>query len=187
MAVSDNLERSRLVAPGRPSLIFMSVQQTNLTHPFFLYARKSTDVEDMQVLSIESQLAELREYAARENINIVEELVEKQSAKIPGRPMFNDMISRIEKGEASGIVSWHPDRLARNSVDGGKLIYLVDTGKIKSLKFPQFWFESTPQGKFMLQIAFGQSKYFVDSLSENTKRGLRQKVRRGEYPALAPV
>ncbi len=89
-------------------MIFMSIQQKNLTHPCFLYARKSTDVEDMQVQSIESQLAELREYAARENISIVEELVEKQSAKIPGRPIFNDMISRIEKGEASGIVSWHP-------------------------------------------------------------------------------
>ncbi len=179
--------RKGLSAPGRPSLIYMNIQQTNTPHPCFLYARKSTDVEDMQVQSIESQLAELREYAARENIHIVEELVEKQSAKIPGRPIFNDMISRIENGEASGIVSWHPDRLARNSVDGGKLIYLVDTGKIKSLKFPQFWFESTPQGKFMLTIAFGQSKYFVDSLSENTKRGLRQKVRLGVMPGVAPA
>src|SRR4030042_4938295 len=102
------------------------------SQPFFLYARKSTDVEDVQVLSIETQLAELREYAARENINIVEELIEKQSAKIPGRPIFNSMITRIEKGEASGIISWNPDRLARNSVVGGKLIYLVDTGVIKS-------------------------------------------------------
>lgn len=187
MAVSDNLKQFRLSAPGRPSLIHMDIQLTNLMPPCFLYARKSTDVEDMQVQSIESQLTELREYAARENISIVEELVEKQSAKIPGRPIFNDMISRIEKGEASGIVSWHPDRLARNSVDGGRLIYLVDTGKIKSLKFPQFWFESTPQGKFMLTIAFGQSKYFVDSLSENTKRGLRQKVRLGIMPGVAPA
>ena len=158
-----------------------------LTQKFFLYARKSIDVEDKQVLSIEAQLAELREFAARENLLIVEELVEKQSAKIPGRPIFNSMLERIENEEASGIVSWHPDRLARNSVDGGKLIYLIDTGKIQALKFPQFWFEATPQGKFMLQIAFGQSKYFVDSLSENTKRGLRQKVRRGEMPGLAPV
>ena len=103
-------------------MIFMAIQLINPLQPFFLYARKSTDVEDMQILSIESQLAELREYAARENISIVEELVEKQSAKVPGRPVFNGMIARIEKGEASGIVSWHPDRLARNSVDGGKLI-----------------------------------------------------------------
>ena len=78
------------------------------------------------------------------------------------------------------------DRLARNSVDGGRIIYLLDTGRIVALKFPTFWFEPTPQGKFMLNIAFGQSKYYVDSLAENTKRGLRQKVRRGEYPSRAP-
>ena len=39
----------------------------------------------------------------------------------------------------------------------------------------------------MLNIAFGQSKYYVDSLSENTKRSLRQKVKRGEYPSFAPI
>ena len=123
---------------------------------FFLYARKSTDNEEMQVLSIEAQLAELREFAKRENLNVVEKFIEKQSAKIPGRPIFNSMIERIEKDEASGILSWHPDRLARNSVDGGKILYLVDQGIIKSLKFPQFWFESTAQGKFMLSLPLYQ-------------------------------
>ncbi len=154
---------------------------------FFLYARKSTDVEDKQILSIEAQLAELREYIRREGISVIEELIEKQSAKIPGRPIFNSMIERVEKGEADGIVSWNPDRLARNSIDGGRIIYLIDIGKIRSLKFPTHWFEPTPQGKFMLNMAFGQSKYFVDSLAENTKRGLRQKVRRGEMPGIAPI
>ena len=153
---------------------------------FFLYARKSTDVEDKQVLSIEAQITELRTFARNEKLDIIEELIEKQSAKIPGRPIFNAMLERIERGEANGIISWHPDRLARNSVDGGKIIYLLDCGNILALKFPQFWFEPTPQGKFMLNIAFGQSKYYVDSLSENVKRGMRQKVRRGEYPGLAP-
>jgi len=154
---------------------------------FFLYARKSTDVEDKQVLSIEAQITELREFAKLENLEIIDVLIEKQSAKVPGRPLFNNMLDRIENGEANGIIAWHPDRLARNSIDGGKVIYLLDCNKILALKFPQFWFESTPQGKFMLNIAFGQSKYYVDSLSENTKRGLRQKVRRGEYPSRAPV
>lgn len=86
-----------------------------------------------------------------------------------------------------GILAWHPDRLARNSVDGGEIVYLVDTGAITRLVFPTFWFEPTPQGKFMLNMAFGQSKYYVDSLSENTKRGLREKVRRGIYPSVAPL
>ena len=153
---------------------------------FFLYARKSTDVEDKQVLSIEAQLTELREYAIREGITISAEIVEKQSAKVPGRPLFNKMMSEIETFGGS-ILSWNPDRLARNSVDGGKVIYLLDTGKLASLKFPTFWCDTTSQGKFMLNMAFGQSKYYVDSLSENTKRGLRQKVRRGEYPGLSPV
>ena len=66
---------------------------------FFLYARKSTDVEDKQILCIEAQFAEVREYVKREEISILEELIEKQSAKVPGRPIFNTMIERIEKGE----------------------------------------------------------------------------------------
>ncbi len=84
-------------------------------------------------------------------------------------------------------MAWHPDRLARNSIDGGKIIYLLDTGKIKDLKFPTFWFENTPQGKFMLSIAFGQSEYYVDNLSENIKWGHRQKLRKGIWQGFAPL
>src|SRR3989338_10674757 len=79
------------------------------------------------------------------------------------------------------------DRLARNSIDGGKIIYLCDLGLIKELKFPTFWFDATPQGKFMLNIAFGHSKYYVDNLSENIKRGHRQKLRKGVWPGFAPL
>jgi len=154
---------------------------------YFLYARKSTDEEDRQVLSIEAQLAELREFAVKEKLEIVDSLCESKTAKEPGRTKFGEMLNRIEQGQADGIIAWHPDRLARNSIDGGKIIYLADKGIIKSLKFPTFWFESTPQGKFMLNIAFGQSKYYIDNLSENVKRGFRQKLRRGEYPSRAPL
>ncbi len=154
---------------------------------YILYARKSTDVEDKQVLSIEAQITELRAFAKNEDLEIVDELIEKQSAKTPGRPVFGEMLKRIERGEANGIVAWHPDRLARNSIDGGQIVYLLDIGKLASLKFPSHWFENTPQGKFTLSMAFVQSKYYVDSLSENTKRGLRQKVRNGIFPSQAPI
>ena len=153
----------------------------------FLYARKSTDVEDKQVLSIERQLSELHEFAAREHLTIIAEMIEKQSAKGPGRPLFNAMMDRIEAGEGEGILSWHPDRLSRNGVDGGRITYALDTGKLSSLKFPTFWFENTPQGTFMLNMAFSQSKYYVDALAENTKSGLKEKVRRGEFPGKAPI
>ena len=154
---------------------------------YFLYARKSTDEEDRQILSIEAQVTETKEYAIKENLQIVQEFIESKSAKVPGRPIFNEMMSLLQKGKADAILVWHPDRLARNSLDGGKIIYLVDKGVIKDLRFPTYRFDNTAQGKFMLSIAFGQSKYYVDNLSENIKRGIRQKVRNGVYPSLAPV
>lgn len=137
-------------------------------------------------MSIEAQLFELREFARKENLEILVEFQESKSAKTPGREVFGEMMTHIEAGEAQGILAWHPDRLARNSIDGGRVIYAVDTSKIVSLCFPTFWFSPTPQGLFMLQVAFGQSKYYSDNLSENIKRGIRQKLRRGEWLNLAP-
>ncbi|MFA6526320.1 MAG: recombinase family protein [Candidatus Buchananbacteria bacterium] len=154
---------------------------------YFLYARKSTEDEERQIMSIEAQLAELAEFAKRDGIEIAETYIESKSAKKPGREVFNKMIYAIQASdEPIGIIAWHPDRLARNSIDGGQIIYLIDTGKVVSLRFPTFWFEPTPQGLFMLQVAFGQSKYYSDNLSENVKRGQRQKLRRGEWPGKAP-
>ena len=154
---------------------------------YILYARKSTEEDDRQILSIEAQLVELKEFAAKEKLEIVASFCEAKTAKEPGRIKFAEMLAILESGKADGIISWHPDRLARNSVDGGRIIHMVDRGLIRSLKFPTFWFEATPQGLFMLNIAFGQSKYFVDNLRENVKRGLRQKIRNGVWPGWAPV
>ena len=153
---------------------------------YFLYTRKSSEAEERQVMSIEAQVDELKEFAVKEKLEIVASLCEAKTAKQPGRTEFGEMVDRIENGEADGILAWHPDRLARNSVDGGRIIYMLDTGKINSLKFPTFWFDNTPQGKFMLNMAFGQSKYYVDNLSENVKRGIRQKLRKGIWPGKAP-
>ena len=155
---------------------------------FFLYARKSTEDEEKQVMSIEAQLTELEEFAKREKIEIAEKFIESKSAKKPGREIFNKMMEKVhDSKEPIGLIAWHPDRLARNSVDGGQIIYCVDIKKITSLRFPCFWFEPTPQGLFMLQVAFGQSKYYSDNLSENVKRGIRQKLRRGEWLTKAPI
>ena len=123
---------------------------------YIAYCRKSTDEKDRQILSIESQPQEIREFATRYNLQIVDFVTEAKTAKSPGRELFESVLKRIEKGEAQGIISWHPDRLARNSMDGGKIIYLLDTGKLLDLKFPSFWFENSPQGKFVLNIPFYQ-------------------------------
>jgi DNA invertase Pin-like site-specific DNA recombinase len=160
---------------------------TTQTTRFFIYARKSTDDPQRQVRSIDDQLAELRELAQRENLEVVEALVEKQTAKRPGRPVFNKMIERIERGDADGILAWHPDRLSRNSLDAGRLIYLLDNRKIADLRFPTVTVDQSAHGKFMLAIMFGQSKYYVDNLSENIKRGQRNKLKNGIWPMVAPI
>jgi len=121
---------------------------------YIAYCRKSTEDKHKQVLSITQQTNELKELAEKEGFEIVEYLTEVKTAKKPGREKFNKLINLIEREKANGIIAWHPDRLARNTIDGGKLVYLLDTGKLQSLKFPTFWFENTPQGRFMLNIPF---------------------------------
>ena len=158
---------------------------TESLQKLFIYARKSTDDRDKQVQSIPDQVSELHAFARKNGIYIVEVLVEKQSAKKSGRKVFEAMLGRIAKGEAAGILAWHPDRLARNMTDGAKLVELVEQCDT-ILRFPTYTFENTPHGIFCLTLAFGQSKLYVDNLSENVRRGMRSKARRGVHPSRAP-
>ena len=93
-----------------------------------IWFEKMIKSEERQILSIEAQIAELQEFAAKEKLEIVGSLCEAQTAKEPGRTKFAEMLSFLQAGKADGILSWHPDRLARNSIDGGQIVYLLDTG-----------------------------------------------------------
>jgi site-specific DNA recombinase len=155
---------------------------------YFIYCRKSSESEDRQVASIDSQLTTLRRtFGERPDIEIAGIYQEAFSAKAPGRAQFGEMLAEIEHGVADGIIAWAPDRLARNSIDGGRVIYMLDCGLIHDLKFATYTFENNSQGKFMLQIMFGQSKYYSDALSDNVKRGNRTKIEKGWRPNKAPL
>ena len=153
---------------------------------YFLYARKSTDVEDKQVRSIDDQLAVLRALAKTEGLNIIEEFIEKQSAKMPGRPIFNEMMKRIEKGEAQSIICWKLDRLARNPVDGGQISWMLQRGTIQHIQTHDRSYRPN-DNVLMMSVEFGMANQYILDLSTNTKRGLYEKVKRGEYPNIAPI
>ena len=153
---------------------------------YFLYARKSTDVEDKQVLSIEAQLHELRAIARENNLEIAAEFVEKQSAKMPGRPIFNDMMLRIQRGDTRGVVCWKLDRLARNPVDGGQISWFLQNGTIAHIQTHDRAYYSA-DNVLMMSVEFGMANQYVRDLSVNTARGLRQKARQGIYPGQAPL
>ncbi len=153
---------------------------------YFLYARKSTDVEDKQVLSIEAQLSELRALARRDELEVIEEFIEKRSAKSPGRPIFGDMMRRVQNGEAQGLICWKIDRLARNPVDGGQVQWLLQQGVIRHIQthdrshYPN-------DNVLMMSVELGMANEYVRQLAANTSRGLRAKARLGIYPSLAPL
>ncbi|GHT82029.1 hypothetical protein FACS1894125_3980 [Actinomycetota bacterium] len=163
------------------------MNNTDNSNRYYLYARKSTDAEDKQIHSIDDQLTVLRDYAKQHNLNIVEEFIEKRSAKKPdNRPIFAKMVENIKSGHANAILAWSIDRLSRNPVESAVIQWMLSTGELVDLQFPTSAFSNDPNGKFMLNLGFAQSQQYIENLAINSKRGLVQKAKRKEYPVRAP-
>lgn len=153
----------------------------------FLYCRKSSEQEDRQVLSLDSQESELLKVAKSNDLSIVQTYKESGSAHIIGRKMFNEMLTRIENGEAQGLVVWDESRIARNSLDGGKVIYMMDLGQITEIYKPGKIYKNTPDDKSWMSMVFMMSKKESDDKGVNAKRGMKTKAEMGWYPAPAPL
>lgn len=83
---------------------------------YCLYARKSSEDDERQAMSIDSQLAEMNDLATKEGLFIKEVRRESHSAKQSGqRPVFNQLLNDIRGGIFTGILTWAPDRLSRKS------------------------------------------------------------------------
>ena len=154
---------------------------------YLLYARKSTESEERQVLSIDSQVKEMMQMAERENLDIVEVHREAHSAKASGqRPVFKEILEDIRQEKFNGIIVWHPDRLSRNAGDLGELVDLMDQKLLVEIRANGQTFTNNPSEKFLLMILCSQAKLENDNKSINVKRGLKTRVEMGLWPAPAP-
>ena len=152
---------------------------------YIVYKRKSSDSEDKQVLSLDSQDRALNEsIPSYTSLNIIDNHEESKSAKAPGRPKFNAMCERLEQGEANYIICWQLNRLARNPVDGGRIIWLVQNYGIKIIT-PSKTYDSNDI--LLMYVEFAMSNQFINDLRKSTTRGLDDKLRAGIAPILAPV
>lgn len=145
---------------------------------FILYARKSTDTVDKQVLSLDSQVEELTILAKKLGLNIVEIILESKSAKAPGREKFNQMLDNIEAGKAQAILCWKIDRLARNPIDAGRISWLLQREIIKQIQTFSHVYLPT-DNVLLMSVETGLSTQYIRDLSDNVKRGMLTKVKSG--------
>lgn len=155
---------------------------------YVLYARKSTESEERQVLSIDSQVKEMLELAERDGLEVVEIRRESHSAKESGqRPVYKEILEDVRRGRFNGILTWAPDRLSRNAGDLGSIVDLMDQQLLLEIRTYGQHFKNSPNEKFLLMILCSQAKLENDNKSINVKRGLRTRVEMGLWPGPAPT
>jgi len=160
--------------------------QNNTKIKYFLYARKSSESEDRQVQSIDDQINRLKKLAQDLNLNIKKIYTEAKSAKKPNnRPIFDEMMQRIENGEANGILCWQINRLSRNPIDSGKISWLLQQGTLKSIQTIDRQY--LPEDNVLLfNVESGVANQFILDLSKNTKRGLQSRLEKGLPNGIVP-
>ena len=155
---------------------------------YCLYARKSSESDERQAMSIDSQLNEMRALAENEGLQIVCELQESHSAKDSGkRPVYNKLLKGLANEEYNAVLTWAPDRLSRNAGDLGSVVDLMDQGKLLHIRTYSQTFTNNPNEKFLLMILCSQAKLENDNKSINVKRGIRNKCEMGWRPGVAPL
>jgi site-specific DNA recombinase len=177
------MEIQAINAPERTLQVAVPIQMK-----YCLYARKSTEQEDKQALSIESQVREMLSLAERDGLEIVEIKRESHSSKEVGqRPVYNELINEIRQGKFNGILTWAPDRLSRNAGDLGAVVDLMDQQLLHEIRTFSQKFTNNPNEKFLLMILGSQAKLENDNKMVNVKRGLRARVEMGLWPSVAPT
>ena len=149
-----------------------------------IYARVSSK-EQSEGYSIDAQLRLLREYADRESFTILKEYVEVETAKQAGRPVFQEMLGFIKGTPDCAVLVEKTDRLYRNIKDWvtvdelGVDIHFVKEGVVVGPN-------AKSSDKFFHGIRVLMAKNYIDNLSEEVRKGMKEKVLNGGWPHRPP-
>ena len=151
-----------------------------------IYARVSSKEQEREGFSIPAQLELLRKYAFDNNITVVREFEDVETAKKAGRTNYNKMLQFLsDSGDVKNILVEKTDRLYRNFKDYVTLenynldIHLVKENTILSEN-------SRSHEKFVHGVRVLMAKNYIDNLSEEVRKGLREKAREGYVTGKAP-
>jgi DNA invertase Pin-like site-specific DNA recombinase len=159
-----------------------------MKYKYCLYARKSTESDEKQALSIESQVKEMLAIAERDDLKVVEIKRESHSAKNSGeRPVFNELIQDLKADKIQGILTWQTDRLSRNAGDLGIMVDLIDQKRLVEIRTYNQVFTNSPNDKFLLMILGSQAKLENDNRAINVVRGMKTKCEMGIRPCMTPL
>ncbi len=147
---------------------------------YIVYLRQSSDDFLKQANSCGTQESELEMFKEL-GFNIVAVLREKKSAFKPGRPIFNEMLDMIRRGEADGVIVYSESRISRNAQDTGAFIQLLADEKIKHVqtKYTSYTCDGDIEP---LYRTLGSSHQDSRSKAGWVSDGLRYKALRGWCP-----
>lgn len=152
-----------------------------------VYARVSSKEQEKEGFSIPAQLKLLREYACAEGFAIVQEFIDVETAKAAGRTQFDAMVKFLgARPNITNLLVEKTDRLYRNFKD---YVRLEDLNRVVHLVKEHEILGPTSRShtKFIHGIKVLMAKNYIDNLSEEVKKGHREKAEQGGYPAKAPL
>ena len=151
-----------------------------------IYCRKSTDRSDMQMQSLDLQLEWALDYCKKNNMNIVETILESKSAsKVTWREWFAKLVEHFENWTADHLVVYNIDRIARNPLDEWNIKWLAQQWKIKRIHSPQWLFDWRQILVLSLHMAMA-NQYTID-LSARIVDWKKRKVENGKISWRAPL
>ncbi len=155
-----------------------------------IYNRTSSDEQRQEGYSIEYQESSNKEYALKNRINPIKIYNCSESAKEPGRKVFNEMLTFAEKCKnIKHIIFKKCDRSARNELDAGMIIHLARTTDL-NFHFVEDRLvlnkNSRPYEYNIYMMNCSIASMYPRDLSENVKNSLKQKAEEGHYPCVAP-